>query len=551
MELKTFINIARVKDVAMVLAKHGFGDVVYRLDLPGRELVKKISPAMDPGIDLYHRIRLALEELGPTFVKLGQILSLRPDLLPLELIKELSRLQDNVTTLPFEEIKKVLEHEFKRPLDQIFNDFEEKPLASASLSQVHRAVHIESGSALAIKVRRPGITKLIEVDLDILLNITRRLHNSFEQLRIYDLPAIVETNRRTLLREIDFSKEARYIQIARSKNKSQSGIIIPDVFSSYCTPKVLATEYICGRKITADLGLSLKCKKKLAEAGVRSAIVQILDHGFYHADPHPGNILITRNNQLCLLDWGMVGRLTPGEQNHLLFLIQAAVDRDSGKLVKVVLNMVDASESVNEQLLEKDLIDMLDLYSSLPLKDVQVGGLLEDFARILQAHQLRLPPDISIIIKALITVEGTARMIYPDLDIISQAEPHVRRIVARYYSPRNLWGKFRNTISDILTLQHGLPASLSTIVHKIEQGRLTIRFEHKNLTEFRNSLESSFNRLTLGIVLSALIIGSSMIITTGVRPFILGYPALGIIGYVVSGIVALWLIFTIIRSHDL
>jgi ubiquinone biosynthesis protein len=551
LELKTFINIARVKDVAMVLAKHGFGDVVHRLELPGRELVRKMSPAMDPELDLYHRIRLALEELGPTFVKLGQILSLRPDLLPLELIKELSRLQDNVATLPFEEIKAVLEAEFQRPLEQIFNEFEQTPMASASLSQVHRAVHIESGCTLAVKVRRPGITKLMEVDLDILLNIARRLHNSFEQLRIYDLPAIVETNRRTLLREIDFSREARYIQIARSKNKSQTDIVIPDVFNAYCTSKVLVTEYISGRKITADLGLSRECKKTLAEAGVRSAIVQILDHGFYHADPHPGNILITDNNQLCLLDWGMIGRLTPGEQNNLLFLIQAAVDRDSGQLVKMVLNMVDASDSVNEQLLEKDLIDMMDVYFSLPLKDVQVGGLLEDFIQILQANQLRLPPDISIIIKALITVEGTARMIYPDLDIISQAEPHVRRIAARYYSPRNLWEKFRRAVSDIWMLQSSLPASLSTIVHKMEQGRLTIRFEHKNLTEFRDSLENSFNRLTLGIVLSALIIGSSMIITTGVRPFIWGYPALGIIGYMVSGVVALWLIYTIIRGRDL
>lgn len=550
MELKTFINIARVKDVAMVLAKHGFGDVVHRLDLPGRELVKKISPAMDPGLDLYHRIRLALEELGPTFIKLGQILSLRPDLLPLGLIKELSRLQDNVATLPFEEIKTVLEEEFEGPLDQIFNNFEQTPLASASLSQVHRAVDIESGCALAVKVRRPGITKLIETDLDILHNIARRLHNSFEPLQIYDLPAIVETNRRTLLREIDFSREARYIQIARSKNGSQTRIVIPDVFKRYCTSKVLATEYISGRKITSDLELSQECRKTLAETGVQSAIIQILDHGFYHADPHPGNIMITRSNHLCLLDWGMVGRLTPGEQNHLLFLIQAAVDRDSGQLVKMVLNMVDASESVNEQLLEKDIIDMLDVYFSLPLKDVQVGSLLEDFIQILQAHQLRLPPDISIIIKALITVEGTARIIYPDLDIISQAEPHVRRIVSQQYAPRNLWEKFRHAVSAIWTLQNNLPASLSTIVQKMEQGRLTIRFEHKNLTEFRNSLESSFNRLTLGIVLSALIIGSSMIITTGVRPFILGYPALGIIGYMVSGIVALWLIFTIIRGRD-
>jgi ubiquinone biosynthesis protein len=551
-ELKTFTNIARAKDVAVVLAKHGFEDVVQRMELPGWELVKKISPAKDPEIDLYQRIRLAMEELGPTFVKLGQILSLRPDLLPLELIKELSRLQDNVSTLPFETIKKVLEEEFNAPLETVFNDFEETPLASASLSQVHRAVHIESGTALAVKVRRPDITRLVETDLDILHSISRQLHNSFEQLQIYDLPAIVETNRRTLLREIDFSKEARYIQIARSKNDPDSGVVIPDVFMSYCTSRVLVTEFISGQKIDPDLRLSRRRRKTLAESGIRSAILQILEHGFYHADPHPGNILITEDYQLCLMDWGMVGRLTPGEREQLLFLIQAAVDRDSGRIVKMVLDISDSHDTtINKQQLEKDLIDMMDVYFSIPLKAIQIDGLLESFTQVLQSHQLRLPSDISIIIKALITVEGTARMIYPDLDIISEARPHIRRLFSQQYSPRILWGKFQNAVSGIWTLQRSIPASLSNIVQKMEQGKLTIRFEHKNLTEFKNSLESSFNRLTLGVVLSALIIGSSMIITTGVSPFIFGYPALGIIGYIVSGVIALWLIVTIIRRRNL
>jgi len=548
MELKTFTNLARLKDIVMIMARFGFGDLIQRLDLPVKPLVHTITPKVDTDMDVYQRIRLAFEELGPTFVKLGQILSMRPDVLPLPLIRELSKLQDAVGSIPFEEVKQVLEKEFNAPLEDLFRSFDPKPVAAASLSQVHKAVHPDKNRVLAVKVRRPGIVKTVETDLNILEILADKIHHNMESLQMYDLPGIVAANRRTLLKEIDFSREARYIQIAKSKIEKESDIVIPEVFTEFSTPRVLVTAFIKGKKITSDMDLPAAERKVLAANGMQSAILQILEHGFYHADPHPGNMVITRDNRMCLMDWGMVGRLTPDERNDLLFLIRAAVDKDSRKLAQLVSSIATAHKNVNTGHLEKDLIEIMDVYLSLPLKEIQVGTLLEDLVEVLKSHTLRLPPDMSIVIKALITAEGTARMLYPDLDVISEATPHVRRLVSRQYSKGYIWQRLRNNLSAMWGLQQHLPHTLSSILRKIESDDITIGFDHKNLSPMQKALESSFNRLTLGIVLGAMIIGSSMIITTGVGPLLFGYPALGMTGYLISAVLGLWLIITIIRG---
>jgi ubiquinone biosynthesis protein len=322
------------------------------------------------------------------------------------------------------------------------------------------------------------------------------------------------------------------------------------VFTEYNTPKVLVTAFIKGTKITSHMDLPAEERKALAVSGMQSAVLQILEHGFYHADPHPGNMVITKDNRLCLMDWGMVGRLTPEERNDLLFFIRAAVDKDSRKLAQMVLSIATARKSVNARQLEKDLMEIMDVYLSLPLKQIRVGSLLEDLVGVLKSHTLRLPADMSIVIKALITVEGTARMLYPELDVISEAKPHVRRLVSRQYSKGYIWQRLRNNVSDMWGLQQHLPQTVSAILKKIEHDNVTIGFDHKNLNPLQKALESSFNRLTLGIVLGAMIMGSSMIITTGVGPLLFGYPALGMAGYLISAVIGLWLIITIIRGKD-
>lgn len=550
MEFKTFTHLARLKDMAIIMARFGFGDIIQRLDLPVKHLMHSVSPETDTDTDVYQRIRMVIEELGPTFVKLGQILSMRPDILPVPMIRELTKLQDAVGTISFDEVKQVLEQEFDTPLEKLFRSFDPKPLAAASLSQVHKAIHPTLNRVVAVKVRRPGIVKTVETDLSILEVLAEKIHNNMESMQVYDLPGIVAANRRTLLKEMDFSREGRYIQIAKSKIETNSDIVIPDVFTEYNTPKVLVTAFIKGTKITSHMDLPAEERKALAVSGMQSAVLQILEHGFYHADPHPGNMVITVDKRLCLMDWGMVGRLTPEERNDLLFFIRAAVDKDSRKLAQMVLSITTARKSVNARQLEKDLMEIIDVYLSLPLKQIRVGSLLEDLVGVLKSHALRLPADMSIVIKALITVEGTARMLYPELDVISEAKPHVRRLVSRQYSKGYIWQRLRNNVSAMWGLQQHLPQTVSTILKKIEHDNVTIGFDHKNLNPLQKALESSFNRLTLGIVLGAMIMGSSMIITTGVGPLLFGYPALGMAGYLISAVIGLWLIITIIRGKE-
>jgi ubiquinone biosynthesis protein len=550
MEFKTFTHLARLKDMAIIMARFGFGDIIQRLDLPVKHLMHSVSPETDTDTDVYQRIRMVIEELGPTFVKLGQILSMRPDILPVPMIRELTKLQDAVGTISFDEVKQVLEQEFDTPLEKLFRSFDPKPLAAASLSQVHKAIHPTLNRVVAVKVRRPGIVKTVETDLSILEVLAEKIHNNMESMQVYDLPGIVAANRRTLLKEMDFSREGRYIQIAKSKIETNSDIVIPDVFTEYNTPKVLVTAFIKGTKITSHMDLPAEERKALAVSGMQSAVLQILEHGFYHADPHPGNMVITVDKRLCLMDWGMVGRLTPEERNDLLFFIRAAVDKDSRKLAQMVLSITTARKSVNARQLEKDLMEIMDVYLSLPLKQIRVGSLLEDLVGVLKSHALRLPADMSIVIKALITVEGTARMLYPELDVISEAKPHVRRLVSRQYSKGYIWQRLRNNVSAMWGLQQHLPQTVSTILKKIEHDNVTIGFDHKNLNPLQKALESSFNRLTLGIVLGAMIMGSSMIITTGVGPLLFGYPALGMAGYLISAVIGLWLIITIIRGKE-
>ena len=548
MDFSTITRLGRFKDLVSILLRYGFDDLVERLDVPGMGLVRKIHPA-DPSLTPYERIRHALEELGPTFVKFGQIMSLRPDLLPRELIIELQHLQDDVAPIEFGEIRGVVEAAVGGPLEDHFSYFEDKPTASASLSQVHRAIMKPGGLVVAAKVQRPNIRSVIVSDLDILEAFVRRLHDRIERVKIYDLPNIVRVTRRSLLRELDFTQEARNMRTARSFLSADSGITIPKVHLEATTSKLLLMEFIRGTPLGEVDPASIDHPERIAGNGLRSAIKQILDDGFFHADPHPGNIILTEGNMLCLLDWGMVGRLTERDRFQLIDLIETVVDRDTRRMVEALEAMAVGKEDFIRSNLERDLLEILDNFYAVPLKQLNLGNLLLGITSILREHRLRMSPDLVIMIKALVTAEGTARGIYPDLDVVTEAESHVRRLSTKRYHPRVLLRDLRVTASRFQNLAYEFPTEMTKIMDKLNRGDFQIRLEHENLGPLRRTLDNMSNRLTLGIIIAAMIIGSSMIITTGVEPLLLGYPMLGILGYIISGVLALWLIFNIIRSR--
>jgi len=546
MDIHTLANLGRFKEIILILMKYGFDDLIDRLEIPGAKLLKKIYTS-EKEMGTAERVRHALEDMGPTFVKFGQIMSLRPDLLPQSFIEELSKLQDEVAPVEMTKIREVVEKNTGKPIQETFSNFDETPLAAASLSQVHRAVLKKDGRVAAVKVQRPDIRSKIKTDLDILAAVAGKLDERVEDLKAYDLPNLVRVIKRMLLRELDFKREARNMKIARSYADEKSGVYIPEVYEDHCTEQLLVMEYVLGTSLKDFRTEALASPEALARKGLHFAVKQILRDGFFHADPHPGNILITEEENICLLDWGMAGRLSERDRHELIDLLKSVVDKDGEAMVQALLRVSRSDVSMDQRSLERELLDILDFYYSMPIKEIDIGRLLLTITELLRTYDLRLPSDLVIMIKALVTAEGTARYLYPDLDIISEAREYITDLARQRYRPASMLHSLRLSLFHFLRLQQEVPRHIEMIMTKAEKGQLTIGFRHENLSELMKTLDNVSNRLTFGVIIAAMIIGSSMIITTGIGPLLFGFPALGIVGYTISGVLGLWLVYNILR----
>ena len=546
MDFNTVAKLRRFRDIVTTLLSYGLNEVVQRLNFPGARIIKK-AYSIEREMGVYERIRCVLEDLGPTFVKFGQIMSLRPDLLPGDLLFELTKLQDEVPPGDISEIRMVVKKSLGQPIEDVFSAFDDEAIAAASISQVHRAVLKKEGRIVVAKIQRPGIRKKIQADLDILESIARRLHENSDDLKPYDLPNLVNVLRLSLINEIDFRKEAQNLRIA-SSFASETEVHIPKVYNDYSGEHILVMEYVSGEKIK-DLDPGRENAFGLAKLGLHTAIKQILADGFFNADPHPGNLLVMTDHKLCILDWGMVGHLTERDRYELIDLLKSVIDKDSDSLVHVLLRLSKTNGgAVDNRALERELIYILNRYFAVPIQDVNIGKLLLSIMALLRNYHLILPTDLVIMVKALVTAEGTARLVYPELDVVSEAKNYITRLAEQRYNPGNLLKSLQTNVSNIWTAQRDIPWQLLNIFSKLERGDLGLRFHLDKLERLVNTLENSSNRLTAGIIVASLIMGSSMIITTGVGPLIFGFPVLGIIGYFISTVMGLWLVIAILRA---
>lgn len=548
-------SLRRYRQIVTVLLKYGFDQILGQMRIFTRLRIRKKAPEKVVGLEKFtyaQRIRLALEELGPTFVKLGQVLSVRPFLIPLDLALELTKLQDQVGPFPFPQAKQIVEEELKAPLEKYFSSFDTVPIASASLSQVHKAV-TKDGETVVVKIQRPGIKEVIAADMDILKDLVNLLERYVPESKQYDPRGIREELEKSIRREIDFNNEARNIEVFRENFREEKGVFVPKVFWEMTTSKVLTMEFIDGVKISNLEELEKRGidKKKLAEIGGKMVFKQIFEHGFFHADPHPGNLFVLEGNIIAPVDYGMMGRLSETTMDELADLLIAVVTWHPGEIVKVYQDVEVVGEEVNLRALEADLADFLYKYHRIPLSRLDVKTLMNEAFEIIRRYDIRIQAELMLFSKAIVTYEEVAKMLDPEYDLVTQMIPYVRRLAYRKFKPKALLRDLFTTSVDTRDLLVKLPFELKRIIKKLGKGRLSFTFQHRGLDKLILELDRSSNRLSFALIIAAIIVGSSLIMRLETKYTLFGYPLFGILGYIFAGVLGVWLVIAILRSGKL
>ncbi len=555
---KTGGQMARYRQIGTILLKYGFDDLLDRLHLShyfrrgGRIFSRQKKKGALPYLTRYERIRMALEELGPTFIKLGQILSTRPDLISLGLVRELAKLQDQVPPVPFPEIREIVEKELGRPLAELFDDFQEKPLAAASIGQVHRA-RLKSGEEVVVKVRRPGICDVLAVDLAIMYHLASLMEKYLEEGEIYRPTLVVEEFALTIRRELDYTLEASQAERFARLFSENDSLYVPKIFRQTTCDSVLTMEYVEGIKVSdlAALTAAGQDMKLIAARGADLTLDQIFQAGFFHADPHPGNVLILPGNRICYLDFGMMGRVDGDSREKFAEMLEGYVFKDEKKIAEAVLALAEAVKEPDRRGLERDIGLIMEMYLYRPIKELRLGDLVSALLDLLGRHRLRLPPDLYLMAKALTEMEAIGLSLDPDFHLASRAAPFVKRLKTARLDPRRLWQDIFRGGDALVGAVKDIPADLRDIIKQIRQGRVKIVFEHRGLEKFIYEMDRSSNRISFALIISALVVASSLLITADIGPHLLGFPLLGLAGYLIAGLMGLWLLVSILRSGRL
>jgi ubiquinone biosynthesis protein len=551
-------SIRRYRTILGILIKYGFGHVVeqlninYYLELGRRIVTLGTAPKEIERLTQPERLRLAMEELGPTFIKLGQVLSTRPDLIPREYADEFRKLQDKVPGLPFASICKQIEQELGAPVANLFAHLDPQPLAAASIAQVHRG-RLPSGEEVVVKVRRPGVDSLVETDLDILMGLAYLIENHIPTGALYDPMGIVKEFRRIIRREMDFSREGFTIDRFAANFANDPTVHVPKVHWEQTSEAVLTMEYVAGIKVSEferlrEGGLDLKV---IARNGADCLLKQVLVHGFFHGDPHPGNIFILENNVICMLDYGMVGRLDDDLKYQLSELLVAVLQRDVDRVISQLLYSGELTDEVDRKQLKRDLSEFIDDYFEVPLQEINAGKLLGEFIDILTHYRIKFTPDLILLAKALVTMEGIGRQLDPEFNMIAHLRPFMERLLRERLAPGHLSRELLKTAQAYGALAKNLPHDVKELINRINRNKFKIDLEHRGLERLIADIDKSSNRLSFSLLIAALIVGSSLIMQTEKGPLLFGFPILGFLGYLIAGFLGLWLAIAILRSGRL
>lgn len=548
-------NLGRLQEIAGVLVRHGLGELVRRWGLAGALDKAGHRLHWDHAADLAQlsppvQLRKALEELGPTFVKLGQILAGRADMFGPEWIAEFEKLHSQVPALPFESLRTQLREDLGGEPEQVFAWFDPEPLAAASIAQVHRA-RLHDGTEVVVKIRRPGIHEVIDADLRLLDRLAALAEAELPALAPYRLRLLLREFGRSLHRELDLASECRSAERLAKNMTVFPWVRIPRTHWAWTHERVNVqdlVEGIPGQSLDQLAAAGLD-RRLLARRGAQAVLKMIVEDGFFHADPHPGNVFYLPDHGIAFIDFGMVGHLTQRRRQQLLTLLLGLVQREPQAVVDVLLDWTRDGQSVPQERLESEVEAFIDQYHGTPLAELSLGRMLVDVSAILRENRLALPPDLALLIKTFITLEGLGRGLDPAFHMTTEALPLLQQVVRARYRPRALARRTWGSLQRLMALAEQLPQDLGRLLRRARQGRMSLDIESRSLRHVGDQLDRAANRLSLALIIAALIIGSSIVMTVGGGPTLLGLPAFGLLGFLGAGIGALWLGRAIWRSR--
>lgn len=545
---RKFREVERGREVVNVLLKHGFGHFLERLDIQKIPFKERIS-IPEKKIPVPVRVRKVLEELGPTFIKFGQIMSTRPDLISEEFILELEKLQDRVPPFPYEEAEIQIKKELGKDVGDIFASFEEEAFAAASIGQVHNAKLI-TGENVVVKIQRPNIEEVIEADIDILFSIAQLAEKHIIESRMYDPVGLVEEFAKSIRKELDYSIEGRNADRFANNFRDEPNVHIPRIYWGHTRKRILTMEKIEGTKIS-ELRVEeygKEARERISETIARAYMQQILQDGFFHADPHPGNLFIMKNEVLAFTDFGIVGRFDDYMREKLANLFTAIIQKDTETVVDELLNIGIISENTDITLFKEDIRDLVEEYYGTSLKQVESSQMVNGVVRVATRHHVRMPSNLALLLKTIAAMETLCRELNPDFNLTEQSKPYVEGLLMERYRPKRLMSRFMKGIVEFNEMMIEIPRLMTKTLRKLQRGEISIDIQHEGLHEVTSEVDAASNRISMSLIISALIMGSSVIMLTGQGPLMFGFPVIGIIGYVTAAVLGIFLIINILRT---
>ena len=549
--------MARYRDIATAFTKNGFGYFVRELgldrvfSLPRRLLVNRDQNLEDKTVG--ERIRQFLEDLGPTFIKVGQLASTRPDLIPKDIRMELSKLQDHISPVPFEQVRKIIEDELEGEMEELFYSFEESPLGVASIGQVHEAV-LPTGEKVAVKVQRPNVGKQVHIDLEILHEMAERAEKRLDWAKRYQVVDVVEEFKKSITSELDYEHEGRNADLMAKQFEDDPQVYIPEIYWDYTTKKVLTMEYVEGIKLNDQEGLAqAQCDNKwLAEKLVQAIFYQMFEDGYFHADPHIGNFFaLPEENGIAFMDFGLVGRLSKDMQRNLASIVIAMTSQDTKKMTRAMKRMGVVPADIDEHEWEGDVDQFLIKYYDVPFSEISLGQSITDMFQIAHKHQIEVPSDFTLIGKTMLTLEGVVAQLDPDFSIITAAEPFGRKLIRDKYHPKRFAKEIYDQVDEYADVIEEMPEIVRELTALAKERKIPVELRIPALNYILSKMDRVSNLLSFSIILLALslimtgiIIGSAI---AGQGSVLWDIPALEI-GFVISVVMLAWMIYSIFRS---